>query len=664
MPTTLRILGWRAAGLRCPDHEIDCRGTDGKTASVSLIQMPNGTGKTTTLTLLRAALSGAARTWNPAEIRELRKKGSDTEHGTFELRLALNDRPLTIIMEFTLDTGDVQYKTTWAAGQETGFRPPPSLIRFMSEDFVNFFIFDGELASHLLSKEHTHAEEAVESLFRTNLLRTLSDKVSAYWDAQTRHVTAKDQAGHTRRTNQRDRWRRRLSDLRHTKNTLETELEEIADDVERATRMYNKEVEKDKDREKALKEAEDHVAQLKSSVQRGAAALLDEMREPHSLSVEFARAMLTLKTGLDHAKLPEGAAREFFEELADGEECVCGRPIDDTVRGHIRQRASQYLGTDDIGVLNAMKTDISDVVGESSVAAYQALTGKVDALSETVATSYTAQNTLDAIRHRAEHSDADLGRLGEEIAVLRGRKAKIESALEKFDGKDSAVQLDRIDRIDVTKIYAIDTIKEGIEKLERRVEEVAMTIDLGTKRDILQTILLTAREQAKRSIAEEICVETNERVDELLPHNDIRVEKIDGSLTLKGQSGGSVGETLSVGYAFLSTLFDRSDEHQLPFVVDSPANPIDLDIRPRIGELVPRLTGQFIAFMISSERERFLPSLVEAGASGVQFVTLFRKGASQHEARALASAGCSTTEDGILVRDEQFFGEFQLEEQE
>ena len=66
-----------------------------------------------------------------------------------------------------------------------------------------------------------------------------------------------------------------------------------------------------------------------------------------------------------------------------------------------------------------------------------------------------------------------------------------------------------------------------------------------------------------------------------------------------------------MGYAFLATLFNRT-EHQLPFVVDSPANPIDLRVRARVAELIPRLSNQFIAFTISSERQGFLPGLEQA----------------------------------------------------
>ena len=118
---------------------------------------------------------------------------------------------------------------------------------------------------------------------------------------------------------------------------------------------------------------------------------------------------------------------------------------------------------------------------------------------------------------------------------------------------------------------------------------------------------------------------------------------------------------MSIGYAFLATLFNRADQHELPFVVDSPANPIDLEIRSNIGGLVPNLTGQFIAFMISSERERFLDGLKKASNTDIQYITLFRKGASHLETNALANSSCVKTKDGFRVLGEQFFNEFQLD---
>lgn len=98
--------------------------------------------------------------------------------------------------------------------------------------------------------------------------------------------------------------------------------------------------------------------------------------------------------------------------------------------------------------------------------------------------------------------------------------------------------------------------------------------------------------------------------------------------------------------------------------MDSPAGPIDLAVRPKIGELIPNLTGQFIAFTISSERERFIAPLKRASNTDVQFVTLFRRGSAELEEIAHAKGAVIETDDGMNVSGEDFFNEFQLEEEE
>lgn len=664
MSSTMRILGWLAEGLRCPDHEIDCCNVEGNPAKVSLIQMPNGTGKTTTLTVLRAALSGAAENWDRARVKELRKKNADSDKGLFELRLALNEKRITIIMEFDFDSGQVQYKTTWGSGQEEGFNPPFELRRFMNEDFVNFYVFDGELAENLLSQRHTDAEQAVESLFQVHLLRRMTDKVSAYWDEQTRNVTAKDETGYTRRKNRLESWRKRHEELIDLEQDLKKRLSEAMGQLTRQQGKYKRAITKEADRAKNIETAEGVVSELQGQVRECAQTLLDNMRDPHALSPVFATAMFELKSGLDRVKLPESAAREFFEELAEEDECVCARPIDDEIRTVIRERAQQYLGSDDVTLLNAMKSAISDAVGESQRETADELSAVIRTLSDLVTRLQTAQNELDELKHAAEKSDPEVMRAKEEIDRLNADCDDLRKELRKFEGKDDKVRLDRIGHVDPDRIFSIQTIEEGVQVLEDQVAEVTNTRTLRQKRDILTGIIRSAHAKASQAITTEIRDEANDRIEKLMPHNDIRIDEINRCLILREQSGGSVGETLSVGYAFLSTLFDRAEQHQLPFVVDSPANPIDLDIRPNIGGLVPKLTGQFIAFMISAEREKFLPSLKKAGNGDIQFITLFRKGASHHEEKAAANPSCVTTRDGFRVTDEQFFNEFQLDAEE
>lgn len=661
MPSTMRILGWKAEGLRCPDHEIDCCDTQGAPAKVTLIQMPNGTGKTTTHTLLRAALSGSAKEWDRSLVKGLRKREDDCDEGLFALRLALNDKRITIIMEFDFQASQVQYKTTWGSGQEDGFNPPFELRRFMNEDFVNFYVFDGELAENLLNRHHTHAERAVESLFQVRILTQLEKQVSTYWDKQTRNFTAKDETGYTRRTNLLEEWRCRHKDLVGQRKDLLEKLDGTNTQLTQQEDKYKREIARESDRAKEIERAEIEVNDLQRRVEENAQKLLNDMRDPHALSPYFAIEIFQLKSGLDHVKLPESAAREFFEELAGEEECVCGREIDDQIRTIIRERAQQYLGSDDMTLLNAMKSAISDAVIQSRHEAAEELSETIKDLSKLMTESQLAQNELDALRYDAEQSDPEVMKAKEEINRLKSERNGHQTALRKFEGKDEKVRLDRIGKVDLERIFSIETVEEGIKIVEDQVAEVTKTRELRRKRNILTSVLQKARSIASQAITDEIRDEANDRIEELMPHNDIRIARIDQCLVLKDQSGGSVGETLSVGYAFLSTLFDRADQHHLPFVVDSPANSIDLDIRPNIGGLVPKLTGQFIAFVISSEREKFLPGLKTASEGNTQFITLFRKGASHHETKAKAYPSCVTTKDGFRVMDEQFFNEFQLD---
>ena len=666
MSTTLRILGWKAEGLRCPDHEVDCRDNQGQPFGVSLIQMPNGTGKTTTLSLLRAALSGVAEDggWTQKQVRDLRKR-DDTETGClFELRLAVNEKPLTIIMEFDFHSGRINYKTTWGTGQTDGFKPPLELRRFMKDDFVNFYVFDGELAGNLLDDKHTDAGQAVETLFQVHLLSRMKEEVSQYWDRKTRSTTAKDKTGLTRRSNLLQQWTFRLDTLKKTKRKLERKLADIDRGLAAQRDQYERQISKEKNREEQLKEAEETVKNLKREIGESALSVLEDMRNPHALSPEFATAITGLKSGLDRVKLPESAAREFFEELSMESECVCGRPVDEAIRTVIRERARQYLGSDDVSLLNAMKLDVSTAVGEAPEQAEQELSGKMAALSDLAKTRQNARNELDALKHEAEQSNPEAKKAGEEIRRLEKEQETVRDALEKFDGKDRNIDLSRIGTVSCENVHSITTAEEVIALLEQQLEEVTGTLMLREKRNILTEIVGNAYEKARRDIASEVRDQANARIAEMMPHNNIRIDAIDHCLVLRDQSGGSVGETLSVGYAFLSTLFNRAGQHQLPFIVDSPANPIDYDIRPRIAEIMPKLTGQFIAFMISSEREKFLPGLKRAAGTEIQYITLFRKGARHLEEKALASPARVETRDGFHVTDETFFEDFQLDDED
>ncbi len=206
MSMEITLLGWSALGLRCPDHQVNlCPDNSNKPYHATLVQMPNGTGKTTTLNLLRATISGSARDWNqdPKRILELRRSGGTTQTGQFIVRLAINGNPLTFELNLNFKDRKVFYRTTFGAGIRDGFHPPPQLRRFLNPEFVSLFVFDGELANNLLDSKQTRAREAIDSLFQLSLLKDLAKVFQENWENHVKDAPVTEPKGLTRRKNQK-----------------------------------------------------------------------------------------------------------------------------------------------------------------------------------------------------------------------------------------------------------------------------------------------------------------------------------------------------------------------------------------------------------------------------------------------------------------------------
>ncbi len=656
MATRLRIASWKAQGFRCPDHTIDLLTAQQEVHPITLIQMPNGTGKTTTLELLRAALSGSAREWDENRIQTFRKLDPASERGEFQVVLLHNEKGrITITMEFDFETFQVHYSTTLKSGNKNGFHPPRDVQRFLRSDFVNFFVFDGELAEHLLDRDKTDAQTAIEDLFQLKTLSKLALRVNDYWQAVTAKRGAKEDRGLARRRNRVTELEAQLKRAKAEYGTLAKQEEALGRALKDKRQRFDARIrEKQEDRAR-IQAAEKALA---TAVEEGNACVrtaLATMRDPHALSQTFAHQVTTFKSSLDKAKLPESAAREFFEELAEEAQCVCGRELDEGTRENIRNRSQTYLGSDDVALLNALKSDIADQVGRD-VARHEAklredLQGVVKAIKEVGRRRTDRDAIVEATvaqDSELENAQAEITKLSNQIDTVRGKLQKYKDASERAGDRDT---------------WGIEVLERRLQDAEKKLAEVTETLELKAKQEVLARILERARDLARTRISAHICNEANERISELMPDNNIRIERIDRSLELHRQEGGSVGETLCVGYAFLATLFNRT-EHQLPFVADSPANPIDLKRRKSVAELIPKLGEQFVAFTISSEREGFLNALHRAAEGQVQYLTLFRKSAGEPMRQAKRSkAQREETKDGMLMYGEEFFKSFQLDKE-
>ena len=194
---------------------------------------------------------------------------------------------------------------------------------------------------------------------------------------------------------------------------------------------------------------------------------------------------------------------------------------------------------------------------------------------------------------------------------------------------------------------------------EQLVQDQLGTVELASRVELLKKIVSRAHAIARDSLSDQMTQETNETVTRLLPANRRRVDSIGDCIRLDGKEAGSVGETLCIGYAFLQALFQRAENHSLPFIVDYPTGSLDNASRENLGELVPKLSKQFIGFVISSERVGFVNSLEEAADVDIQFLTMFRKTHGTMKLGIDVPTGSLETADGVVVESRDFFYGFQ-----
>ncbi len=648
-------MGWSAKGFRCPDHHVDLVNQNNEPHHVSLIQMPNGTGKTTTKDLLRLTLSGGAVNLRPQEIRSFGKDDESFVPGVMEVRILVDKKVATFIMTFDYSQGKASYKTTYKSGQSSGFAPPKEIKNFLNPQFINYFILDGELAEQLLKDDQAAAQDVIDALFQVDSLKRIAAKVEDYWSEHAAGVTTKTQQGVNRQKNRIDDIKSRLKTLEEECKSLDEKIAGLRAELTSKKLEHQSAIEKNKNQNADLLNAQEKLHKLKNEQIQNTSQLLELCASPQNLSGIFASSILNLKRGLDRVKLPEAAAREFFEELCDEPECICGREINPEVANTIRAKASQYLGSDDVSLLNSLKTSVDEAVGTDPLIHSLELSNKVEELTDKVRSVNEARTLVEELMRRASQIDPKVKEAQEKIEALTGELKVAELNREKYDSDESGGA--------ISNIFGIRVLREKLAEAESELAKSTGTLEIKQKTDLIKSILMAAYDSSTKIISSELVEETNQNLKQWLPNNNLQVESIRGHLRLKGKEKGSVGENLSVAYGFLSTLFNRTN-HSLPFIVDSPAGALDLPVRENIGKTIPNLTKQFVTFVISSERQKFIDDGLQKVTKDIQYVTIFRKRISKYLELASSVKDVIVTEDGVMVDDKRFFEGFDLTKEE
>ncbi len=573
----------------------------------SLIQMPNGTGKTTTMKLIRAVLSG--QKFTPGDVREFRAD-DEVADGGFELGLLINDKQYRLILTLDFNSGDFSYWTSRTKERGGGVDPgralPVPLKHRLKPNFTRLFVFDGELAKEIRADDRAEADRAIKALYQLDDLDTLKHRVKEvvrerqYAAASLSH--AKSQKGLTQTRNALAKAENVLAGLEKTlsnSKTKQSELEKEKNTVEAKISTYLAENGDLTAREKTI---ESEGATIRTDLQIAVSGAMNAFRSPVRLSTAIRTRLNELSMTLTDARLPKSVSSEFFSEVANREVCICGRPIGDEERAAIDKRKEDYLAKDQIAAISTMKKGLRNE-GEPEISfqsACNALTTHVDARR---VNAYEKEKLIE------ELANADNG----EVAALARRLGEIETDLEHLRPK-----------IEKLETRDIPVAKNKRDECDKKFNVASASYRLSRQCDVLVRQLSKIEKRALQVLRERIRNGTNERLASLVQMEKLQIARIDGALRLASdrvaeRKGVSEGQSLSVAYAFLTSLLSEAP-FQLPFIVDSPAVSLDLEVRREVGRIIPDLFDQMVMFVLTSEQAGFSESFYER--TDTRFVSL------------------------------------------
>ena len=607
----MSILGIEYKNIRkITDLKLSFVDAAGNVINNNFIMMANGTGKTTTMALLKGLLDGTAVEWSANDVKSFAPTTRVSDVGEFSITVKFDERQYKYFLCLNYGTGGATINTTTTenGGYEEGRHLPDSLKDIFSPEFVSRFVFDGEQAKKTMDSSSNEAEETIKYLYRLDKLDNIIASNQRILTEIQEVEGAKGSKGSLNNLKtRRDSVSKTIEILKDKSKKLKADIEEYKNERESKNARRD---ELDKNYEELNAEKQDIIKEQqhnKDAVDAKISEILNLMKWPYLISLKFNERMYELTSSMTKLKLPKTISRDFFVELSDADTCVCGREIKDRERQFILINAEKYLGSDQQSVLNAIKSSLnSNLYDERLSEAYEHLK-ELREEGNRLQTRFNnnAEKLLKAGGEEAVKLNEQILELDKAIAVAQSRLDTVES-------KDESNE-------DLTENNTIHQAQIVVKEYEQKIAAATRTSIALNRKEAVEELLLDIRSNATTELKKEIVRKTNEKLKEVIKDDDIEIEDIDKYIKLKNRDGASEGQTLGIAYCFLGTLFEDA-ELEFPFVIDSPTGKMDFDKRQAVADIIPDVFNQMIAFVQSAEVEHFANRFYDK--PNTQFITI------------------------------------------
>lgn len=589
---------------------------NGEPVKNTFIMMASGTGKTTTMDLIKGIFDGAATHWVPEKVRSYRPLSSEISNGCFTITVKFDAKIYKYFLDLNYEVGVATISSSVPAeiggGKGNKRLFPMSIKDLFTEKFVKRFVFDGEQATKVLDNKSNEAEEAIKYLYGLDEFDNMlieNEKILAEFQAKNEAGKGSDHQlkNNKTRKNEFEKIVRELKEkLGKSQNKIDLKSVEMKEIEDRINEINNNFTELSNEKN----EIQGKLDHCNSEKELCISGIVANLRSPYLVSLEFSNRMIELGQNMTKLKLPKTISREFFKELSNATDCICGRGIGAKEKQEILKNAESYLGEDQQFVLNNIKSSLVNSSYSETVEE------KYAELQELLIEENKLDTKLRNVKKKLESAGGEkVAVFNQQINALRKKLFEMQTDIEIIESRsDNDARLN--ERNNLKKAMA------ELKKFEEKIAAITQT-NLSLKRKqkfevyINQLIQLT-----NIQLKEDIIRKANEKIAKVITDDFIEIECIDQHIRLKQKGAASMGQTLSIAFCYIGTLFEDS-ELKFPFIIDSPVNSIDKEKRRAVAEIIPKIFNQMICFVMSAEVAGFAEKFYSRDDS--QFITIESK---------------------------------------
>ena len=610
----LNLLGWKCEGLRCPDFNIQLDYNE--SSSATFLQMPNGTGKTTTLRLLKRSLY--KHDFKSTEIEEYKAKNSEyKKEGLFQAKFSVEGKIFytTIKFDFEKKTYNYLSSLTDEGGQLSDFKLPEEIENIVDKELVDLLFVDLEQDVKPMFRSHqTGAQEAIRKFCKINLLKNIINDFEEYKNKK-RKENVKSGNIQTEINTEETRINKILNKIIEVEKKVEeykNYLNETENEYTEGKRRLDEILENDTQHKNKIKEYENRRDNIKSKYDEILIKNFESIKTVGTYENTLKIEVIKFVNDLDEMGLPEEEVRIFFDKILKKENCICGELLTAEKIKIIEKEMNSFISIKEAGIITAIKAIVNENINKKEPADLKLNSKKIqeykqelDALNE----------NIKLIRDRALKDDIDLSKKIESLEENRAIKREF---------LDKTINQEWKAKHNEENTESLISLKEQKKIVEKKLAELSGTRDIEEKVLKLTEIIEEAMKAAENQISKEITLECNKKINIMLTKNPIFINSIEKNIVLDGQLEGSTGQEARIGIIFLLTILERSTI-QFPLIVDTPVKGMDNAAKRRTAHFISELKSQFLCFVIDSDKQNFTDEFYNLNKQNSNFITAFRR---------------------------------------